>query len=132
MKFRGSNEVVYSVPAEEAHKAYYLWNTHQKGTFNNGLAIKGEDIERIEPDLVGSMGWNQGYKMLSEDYEESGLVKSQLEKICSIAMKVGARQNPQLNVPLSKLIKEDPQLLIEMKSANAPKIGGGMKQIGEI
>jgi hypothetical protein len=64
-------EQEYSVSAEEAHKAYYLFlNPEQRGIFSNGLAIVGKDIQRIEPDYHGTMGWNSTYQMVDDDWNE--------------------------------------------------------------
>lgn len=143
MKFRGVNEVIYSIPADEAHKAYYLFvNPHKRTIFNNGLAIKGEDIERIEPDVIGTMGWNQGYKLSPEDNLETQGIKRKLEKICWIASQVGKSDNPQLDDPLSKVIKENEIYAKELEYVNqflskdseikTKNIEGGFKQIGEL
>lgn len=61
----------FTIDANETHKAYYLFNNPDKrGTFNNGLAIKGSDIQRIEPDYNATMGWNHIHQLTSDDWNE--------------------------------------------------------------
>lgn len=67
--FRKEQE--FTIDANEAHKAYYLFNHPEKrGTFNNGLALKGSDIQRIEPDYNATMGWNPTHQLTSDDWNE--------------------------------------------------------------
>jgi hypothetical protein len=67
--FRKEQEL--TIDANEAHKAYYLFNHPDKrGTFNNGLAIKGSDIQRIEPDYNATMGWNHTHQLTGDDWNE--------------------------------------------------------------
>lgn len=126
MKFRGVNEVIYSIPAREAHKAYFLFlNPEDKSrtVFESGLAIKGEDIERIEPDVIGSMEWNQGYKLTPEDHADTASVKAKLEKICHIASEVGRNADEKvLSTPLQEIIKNDPVFSLEYKNVSAPRL----------
>lgn len=61
----------FSIDIQEAHKAYYLfYNPNERGVFKNGLAIRGSDIQRIEPDYQGTMGWNATHELESEDWNE--------------------------------------------------------------
>ena len=67
--FRKEQEL--TIDANEAHKAYYLFNHPDKrGTFDNGLAIKGSDIQRIEPDYNATMGWNHTHQLTGDDWNE--------------------------------------------------------------
>lgn len=67
--FRKEQE--FTIDANELHKAYYLFNNPEKrGTFNNGLALKGSDIQRIEPDYNATMGWNHTYQLTNDDWTE--------------------------------------------------------------
>lgn len=67
--FRKEQE--FTIDANEAHKAYYLFNNPDKrGTFDNGLAIKGSDIQRIEPDYNSTMGWNHTHQLTNDDWNE--------------------------------------------------------------
>ena len=67
--FRKEQE--FTIDANEAHKAYYLFNNPDKrGTFDNGLAIKGTDIQRIEPDYNAVMGWNPTHQLTGDDWNE--------------------------------------------------------------
>src|SRR3990167_2432655 len=105
--FRKDQE--YSIDAEEAHKAYYLFlNPEQRGVFSTGLAIIGQDIRHIEPDYVSSMGWNVGYNPPPEDYAEIhaiGLDK-RLKEVLQQAKQVAQLNDPQkLSLPLSEVTK---------------------------
>lgn len=61
----------FSIDAEEAHKAYYLFlHPNERGTFSNGLAIRGQDIQRIEPDYQGTMGWNPTHRLDEDDWNQ--------------------------------------------------------------
>jgi len=61
----------HTIDAHEAHKAYYLFlNPDERGIFSTGLAVRGQDIQAIEPDYVATMGWNTGHQLTSEDWNE--------------------------------------------------------------
>jgi len=61
----------FTIDANEAHKAYYLFvNPEKKMIFANGLAIKGVDIQRIEPDYNAIMGWNSTNSLTGDDHNE--------------------------------------------------------------
>jgi len=109
--FRKEQE--FTIDANEAHKAYYLFNNPEKrGTFNNGLALKGSDIQRIEPDYNATMGWNHTHQLTSDDWNElhSTGVSSKLQGIMSSAKDV-ARANDEklLATPLIDLVKQLPE-----------------------
>lgn len=120
-KFRGADDTAYSIHASEAHKAYYLFlNPDQRGIFNDGLALKGDDIERIVPDFHGTMGWNKTYKLTDDDWNEIKRkgVDKKLVQILQKAEKVARLENPQLESPLIeaiKLLPEEPKILDDVK-----------------
>ena len=61
----------YTIEAEEAHKAYYLFlNPEKRGVFNNGVAVIGKNIQGIEPDYNATMGWNQSHELDDDDWVE--------------------------------------------------------------
>lgn len=67
--FRRDQE--HSIPADEAHKAYYLFlHPEARSVFSNGLAIKGDQIQEIVPDYQGTMGWNPSHTLDSDDWNE--------------------------------------------------------------
>lgn len=67
--FRKEQE--FTIDVNEAHKAYFLFNNPEKrGTFDTGLALKGSDIQRIEPDYNATMGWNHTHQLTSDDWNE--------------------------------------------------------------
>lgn len=106
---------VYSIPVEEAHKAYYLFlNPDARTVFSNGLAIRGSEIQRIEPDFQGTMGWNENHQLGTEDWNELNAtgVARKLNTLLSTAKDVAQNATPQeLNLKLSDLITSKyPQL----------------------
>lgn len=120
---------IYSIPAAEAHKAYFLFlNPEVRTVFSNGLAIKGSEIQRIEPDWQGTMGWNEAHVLDSDDWNEihrSGKEKELLGALTA-AQGVAKIGDPKdLNLPLAEAMKKYPALA-------APERSGGMKQIGSI
>lgn len=109
--FRKEQE--FTINANEAHKAYYLFNNPEKrGTFNNGLAIKGSDIQRIEPDYNATMGWNHTYQLTNDDWNELHTtgVSGKLQGIMSTAKEIARFNNETLlTTPLIDLIKQLPE-----------------------
>lgn len=128
--FRRDQE--HTIDADEAHKAYYLFlHPENRSVFNNGLAIKGDQIQEIVPDYVATMGWNPGYLLMSDDWEvlnKSGITKD-MQRIMAAAKEIAQLGEQQdLNIPLSQLLKEKyPQL-----SESRENRGVEMKRIGEI
>lgn len=105
--FRRDQE--HSIPAEEAHKAYYLFlNPEARSVFSNGLAIKGSQIEEIVPDYVGSMDWNAAHVIDSDDWNEiraSG-IDVKLRMLINTAKEVAQVGDlKDLNVPLTELVR---------------------------
>ena len=97
----------YSIDAEEAHKAYRIFeNPDERTIFNNGLALRGDDVRMIEPDYVATMGWNPSHVLDSDDLNEirkRGIDKK-IRDIMLIAQEV-ARIEPteNLRLPLSEI-----------------------------
>lgn len=94
--FRKDQE--YSIPAEEAHKAYYLF-THpdERGVFSNGVAIVGAHIQSIVPDYHTSMGWNPEYRITADDMTqviESGTARK-LRNVLKAAREVATLGIPE-------------------------------------
>lgn len=67
----GSDEYI-PIEKSELSKAYYTFMTEGKMITNDGYAIRGKDIIRIEPNWNGIMGYNKDYKLTGEDYEYIG------------------------------------------------------------
>jgi hypothetical protein len=105
--FRKEQE--FTVDANEAHKAYYLFNHPElRGTFSNGLAIRGADINRIEPDYNATMGWNPTYQLTSDDWNQmhGEGVLSKFPQIMAGAKEIARQDQPDdLYVPLIDLVK---------------------------
>ncbi len=122
----------YSIDAEEAHKAYYLFNNPDtRTTFKDGLALKGSEIELIEPDYQGSMGWNPTHKLEADDYNEirDKGIDRELRAIMSKAndlAKIATTQD--LNLTLTEALKKYPQL----DKPQAERREGAIKRIGEM
>lgn len=105
--FRQDQE--YTIDANEAHKAYYLFNNpDQKGTFENGLAVFGADIRRIVPDYVATMGWNPDHKLTGDDYNEihaNGLM-AKMQNILYAAKEIAKNAQPEeMRTPMIDLYK---------------------------
>lgn len=120
----------FSVSTEEAHKAYYLFfNPDARSSFSDGLAIKGSEIERIEPDYQGSMGWNSTHTLDDDDMNEirNKGVDRKLRGIMSQAMEVAKIAQPEdLQLWLSEALKKYPQI-----QSPETRVGHGMKRIGD-
>lgn len=106
--FRRDQE--HSIPAIEAHKAYYLF-THpdERGIFSNGLAIKGDQIQEIVPDYHGTMEWNPTHTLNDDDYNDLRLkgVMQKMQFIMAEAKEIGARGvKEELSTPLNFLLKD--------------------------
>lgn len=105
--FRKDQE--YTINANEAHKAYYLFNNPTKrGTFDNGLALKGSDIQRIVPDYQATMGWNATHQLTDDDYNElrSAGVLQKFNVILSAAKLIAAQcEVSELKQPLIDLYR---------------------------
>lgn len=120
----------YSVPLAEAHKAYYLFlNPDARTIFSTGLALKGSDIQRIEPDYQGSMGWNPQHILAPDDMNEihdSG-IESKLKIGMNNAQEIARIGDPKdLQLQLSEAVEKYPHF----KLPSAPS--EGMKRIGEV
>lgn len=129
--FRRDQE--HSVSADEAHKAYYLFlNPESRGIFNNGLAIKGSQIEEIVPDYQGTMGWNQTHVLGDDDWAEIRKVgvDRKLRMLLSAGKEVAQLgKTEDLNVPLAELVeKKYDKLNVYTKDERIGKI----KSLGEI
>ncbi len=129
--FRRDQE--YSIDANEAHKAYYLFDhSDERGTFDNGIAIKGDQIQEIVPDYIGTMGWNPSYTLMSDDWEElnrNGVTKK-LQQIMNAARQIAKLGEPaDLNTPLSELMKNK---YPKLSGNDEEERSGGMKRIGSL
>lgn len=98
-----------TIPAEEAHKAYYLFSHPDERTiFSNGVALISNNIMGIEPDYNKTMGWNEGYNLLADDYadiRDKGVdkkIQAILEKAKDVAM-LAEKQPELLQQPLSQI-----------------------------
>lgn len=125
----GFSDTIHSVDMEEAHKAYYLFtHPNERGIFNNGLALRGQDIRTIEPDYQGTMGWNHTHELDNDDWNEirNKSVDRKMRELLSAAQEVSRLENPPINKPLSEAIK----LIPERKEITEGR--GSMKSIGDI
>lgn len=61
----------YTIDAEEAHKAYYLFlHTEERGVFSNGVALIGRNIQGIEPDYNAILEYNPTYELTADDWND--------------------------------------------------------------
>jgi len=98
----------YTINAQEAHKAYYLFNNPtERGVFDNGVALVGDMIKGIEPDYHSTMGYNSNYKLEAEDWNEirGKKVDVTLRSILSKAQKVAKLDNPPIRIALTEAVK---------------------------
>ena len=112
--FRKDQE--YSISSEEAHKAYYLFlHPDERGIFEDGLAIKGDQIQEIVPDYNGTMGWNPTHILDSDDWNEIRRrgVDRGLRDLLYHAKQIATLPNPRINMPLSEILKLLPKREIE-------------------
>jgi hypothetical protein len=97
----------YTIDAEEAHKAYYLFlNPEKRGVFNNGVALIGNDIKFIKPDYNATMGWNPTHILESSDWSEIraiGLDKK-FSHVLSSAKEIAKTKPEMIGRPLSEII----------------------------
>lgn len=114
----------YTIDAEEAHKAYYLFlNPEKRGVFSNGVALIGSDIRGIEPDYNATMGWNQAHTLDADDYTEinSTGVSRKMNEVLAFAKEIAQIAEPsKMLLPLSKIRNEHP---------SNPHLLGGMKEL---
>jgi hypothetical protein len=69
---RGYNTEDYiEIDRSELEKAYYCFLEKKDAIFSGG-AVRGSQIQTIQPDFHRAMGWNRGYKLGAEDFEELG------------------------------------------------------------
>ena len=106
MGFRKEQE--YTVDADEAHKAYYLFlNPDKRGVFEDGLAVIGADIRRIEPDYNATMGWMPTHVLDAGDWEEIGQyhVERKLKTLLGEAKRIAIEMPDKINLPLSEILE---------------------------
>jgi len=110
--FRKEQE--YTIDANEAHKAYYLFaNPDKRMIFSDGLALKGTDIQRIVPDYNAIMGWNPTHQLTNDDWNELNAngVSQKMQGIMVGAKEVARIADPKdLATPLSELKDKFPLL----------------------
>lgn len=105
-----------TISAEEAPKAYYLFlNPDARTVFSNGQALRGVDIQKIEPDYNATMGWNPTHLLDSEDWNEirSSGIDRDLRETLFLAKQVAERSPEKALLPLSEALLALP----EMKNA---------------
>jgi hypothetical protein len=98
----------YTVDANEAHKAYYLFfHRDKQSIFDGGLALKGSEIDRIVPDWNATMGWNVDHALDGDDWNDirgSGAEKL-MRHITDVAIHIAkACDVRDLAIPMKKLI----------------------------
>lgn len=99
----------FIIDSDEAHKAYYLFNNPEiRGTFSNGVAIIGKNIQGIQPAYNETMGWNPTHKLDDDDWNDihsKGMDKKLslcLEKARNVA-KLAEKNLVLLETPLSEI-----------------------------
>jgi hypothetical protein len=96
----------FSINIEEAHKAYYLFlHPNERGIFSNGIAMTGNQIQRIEPDYIEIMGWKD-HELDAEDWQEirSSKADVQLRNAMAMAKDIATKEAPEkMSLPLSEI-----------------------------
>lgn len=106
----------YTIDAEEAHKAYYLFmNPDKRGIFSNGVALEGKLIQGIEPDYNATMGWNETHILDSDDWNElnkKGIARKMQDILVDAKMIVRqlADKPEVFALPLSKVMEQQLKL----------------------
>lgn len=99
----------YSINANEAHKAYYLfYNPDARAVFSDGLAILGKDIQRIVPDYNASMGYHPDHNLTGDDYNEihAAGIMEKLQTVLTTAKEIGRVAEPDdLQTPMLELYR---------------------------
>ncbi len=102
----------YSIDADEAHKAYYLFlNPEKRGVFSNGVALMGKDIRGIQPDYNATFDYNPDYKLDADDWNEvrrTGVSRRMGEVLESAKLIAQMEKMELMNLPLSEAIKALP------------------------
>ena len=62
-----------TVRKKDLPKLYVMFlNGTGRTVLENGIALRGEDIQRIEPDWNATMDWNATYRLMSDDFDQIG------------------------------------------------------------
>lgn len=97
----------YTIDAEEAHKAYYLFlNPEERGVFSNGVALIGKNIQGIEPDYNATMGWNSAHRLDGDDHNEirRAGVDRKLRDTLTHAKTIAVEAPDKVSLPLSEAL----------------------------
>ena len=128
--FRKDQE--YTIDAEEAHKAYYLFfHPDHRTLFGGQIAVVGKDIQRIVPDYNATMGWNEAHVLDADDYNELRQrgIDAKIQKYLNAAQEIAKHCEPSdLNQPLSALVTEKYPHLAQTTT----RTSGGIKQLGAL
>jgi len=96
----------YTIEADEAHKAYFLFlNPEKRTVFKNGVALIGEKIQGIEPDYNATMGWNSDHVLDGDDFNDlrDKGIDRKLRDVLSFAKDIAQNQPEKINMPLSEI-----------------------------
>lgn len=96
----------YTIEADEAHKAYFLFlNPEKRTVFKNGVALIGSNIQSIEPDYNATMGWNKTHELDDDDWVElrTKAIDRKLRDVLQLAKNIAQEQPDKINTPLSEI-----------------------------
>lgn len=105
---------IIPITEEELPKAIASHMTGGKAVFTMG-SVSGSQITAVVPDWHSAMGWNLGYKMKPEDWNDirpkQNEYRDLIQDVKSIAQRlVGTKDEKLLNQPLSSLRAKLPML----------------------
>lgn len=101
-------EQSFTISAEEAPKAYYLFlNPEARTIFDNGFALVGKDIRSIEPDYNATMGWNATHVLDGDDWNElrENGVDREMRDVLVLAKNIAQHEPEKALLPLSEARK---------------------------
>lgn len=107
----GFDETQYAeITSDELPKAYGMFLAQEgNGIFKDGTAIRAKDIIRIEPNWHKVRGWNRGWKMTLDDYEDIKPLERGYQDIQNQAKLIAERaikenRTELLTKPMSELL----------------------------
>lgn len=121
----GYNESDYiTITENELPKAIWLFKQGtNRAVFENG-AVRGQDIMRIVPDWHSVMGWNKGWKMTPDEFNDIKHLEKPYKDTYAKAELISARAIQENKIELL----EKPMDEVDLPEKN-PQISNGVKTL---